>query len=376
MRPHVEFHCPHSDYFQQLVLGMYYCHVHGIAHRDLKPENLMLDETGKLKISDFGLSNLQNTTRSGKISVDLQLHTMCGTPEYVAPEVLMGKGYSGFTADVWSCGVILYVMLCGSLPFRDTEGSSIFSKIKNATYEMKPYLSEESKDMIRHLLVVDPKQRWTLDQVVQHPWFQKGFNSAALEVIRSQALPPPTDEAVASAFVEIEEDQGGENDTAPAYTSEGAVDMLDSLLQHASFHESNFVEKHTTFGIPRTPEDASACVFTALEQLNAHPQYTKDNQYRIKGSLDVPGSILTYNIQLFEPKTYGTTVVEVKKARGTPIDFHDFYRRLLDTLQKLTVTTAVATVVPGGAANTTATTTTSTHSALNLPDVPTVPDPK
>ncbi|XAR68728.1 Non-specific serine/threonine protein kinase [Bertholletia excelsa] len=102
-------------YFQQLISAVDYCHSHGVYHRDLKPENLLLDENWDLKVADFGLSAV-----SDQIRPDGLLHTLCGTPAYVAPEVLAKKGYDGSKVDVWSCGIILYVMTAGYLPSTTT----------------------------------------------------------------------------------------------------------------------------------------------------------------------------------------------------------------------------------------------------------------
>ena len=126
-------------YFQQLIMGVYYCHQQGIAHRDLKPENLLLDGNDNLKISDFGLSNLQ---RGGAGGGGTLLQTVCGTPNYVAPEVLKEKGYNGITADIWSCGVILFVMLAGYLPFDDPNMNALFNKIERGDYRMARHFSE------------------------------------------------------------------------------------------------------------------------------------------------------------------------------------------------------------------------------------------
>ncbi|KAI9079552.1 hypothetical protein K1719_038456 [Acacia pycnantha] len=111
------------SYFQQLINAVDYCHSRGVYHRDLKPENLLLDACGQLKVSDFGLSAL-----SQQIQDDGLLHTTCGTPNYVAPEVLDDRGYDGAAADLWSCGVILFVLLAGYLPFDDPNLMNLYKK--------------------------------------------------------------------------------------------------------------------------------------------------------------------------------------------------------------------------------------------------------
>ncbi|KAJ9675765.1 hypothetical protein PVL29_024613 [Vitis rotundifolia] len=116
-------------YFQQLINAVDYCHSRGVYHRDLKPKNLLLDSYGVLKISDFGLSALSQQVRE-----DGLLHTACGTPNYVAPEVLNNKGYDGASADIWSCGVILFVLLAGYLPFDEVNLMALYKKIYKADF--------------------------------------------------------------------------------------------------------------------------------------------------------------------------------------------------------------------------------------------------
>lgn len=150
--------------FQQILSGIEYCHYHGVVHRDLKPENLLLDQDHNIKIADFGLSNL---IRDGEF-----LHTSCGSPNYASPEVICGSMYAGPEVDVWSCGVILYALLCGSLPFDDENIPNLFKKIKNGIYSLPGHLSELSRDLIPRLLVVDPLRRITIPEIRQHPWYR------------------------------------------------------------------------------------------------------------------------------------------------------------------------------------------------------------
>ncbi|EJK45135.1 hypothetical protein THAOC_36264, partial [Thalassiosira oceanica] len=106
-------------FFKQLVEGVKECHGQGICHRDLKPENLLLDGNGDLKITDFGLSALHNNNENATQTSTQMLHTTCGSPHYVAPEILQGEGYDGRKADIWSMGVIAYVLVTGKLPFEN-----------------------------------------------------------------------------------------------------------------------------------------------------------------------------------------------------------------------------------------------------------------
>ncbi|KNE65638.1 CAMK/CAMKL/AMPK protein kinase [Allomyces macrogynus ATCC 38327] len=169
-------------FFQQLVAAVEYCHRHRIAHRDLKPENLLLDARKNLKIADFGLSN---TLRDGDF-----LQTSCGSPNYAAPEVISGKLYAGPEVDVWSCGVVLYVMLVGRLPFEDEYIPALFQKINGGVFAIPPYLSADARSLLQQMLVVDPLQRITLDGVRQHPFFTKNLPAYLnpLPPLRASAL--------------------------------------------------------------------------------------------------------------------------------------------------------------------------------------------
>ncbi|XP_039020700.1 CBL-interacting protein kinase 23-like isoform X3 [Hibiscus syriacus] len=138
-------------YFQQLINAVDYCHSRGVYHRDLKPENLLLDGNGVLKVSDFGLSALPQQVRA-----DGLLHTTCGTPNYVAPEVIDNKGYDGAKADLWSCGVILFVLMSGYLPFEDSNIVALYKKISKADFSCPPWFSSNAKKLIKRILDPNP----------------------------------------------------------------------------------------------------------------------------------------------------------------------------------------------------------------------------
>ncbi|KAL7197779.1 hypothetical protein ACSBR2_020325 [Camellia fascicularis] len=152
-------------FFQQIISGVECCHLHMVVHRDLKPENLLLDSEHNLKIADFGLSNIM---RDGHF-----LKTSCGSPNYAAPEVISDRLYAGPEVDVWSCGVTLYALLCGRLPFDDDNLPGLYAKIKNGVYTLPNQLSHGARDLIARILTIDPINRISIPEIRQHPWFQQ-----------------------------------------------------------------------------------------------------------------------------------------------------------------------------------------------------------
>jgi len=159
-------------FFQQLISGVAYCHAKGVAHRDLKLENTLLDgsDVPRLKICDFGYSKNSEIDSDPKSTV--------GTPAYIAPEVLKRQVYDGKSADVWSCGVTLYVMLVGKYPFEDKSDPrnfrSTITKIFACDYKFPTnvFLSDGVKDLIRRIFVVDPSKRIDVTGIQSHPWFK------------------------------------------------------------------------------------------------------------------------------------------------------------------------------------------------------------
>ena len=176
---------PALYYFRQLVEGVEYCHGMGVCHRDLKPENLLLDANGNLKISDFGLSSLYvgDEDSDGATRTKL-LHTTCGTPNYVAPEVLADQGYDGKKADVWSIGVVLYVLLAGFLPFDEPTIVALFAKIQNADFTYPSWFGSSVRDLLDSIFVADAELRITLTDVRNHPFvYVEGQESTPVNTI-------------------------------------------------------------------------------------------------------------------------------------------------------------------------------------------------
>ncbi|KAM3934426.1 uncharacterized protein RB166_001924 isoform 1-T2 [Leptodactylus fuscus] len=173
-----------SNVIRQVLSAVKYLHDNGIVHRDLKPENLLYltpDENAKIMITDFGLSKMEET---GIMS------TACGTPGYVAPEVLAQKPYSK-AVDCWSIGVITYILLCGYPPFYEETESKLFEKIKEGTYEFEsPFwddISKSAKDFISCLLEKDPKKRYNCESALKHPWIA-GNTALHRDIYRSVSM--------------------------------------------------------------------------------------------------------------------------------------------------------------------------------------------
>lgn len=169
-------------YFRQLISAVGYCHSQGIYHRDLKPENLLVDENGDLKVSDFGLSAMVNVANIPTTTTGL-LHTLCGTPAYVAPEILAKKGYEGSKVDVWSCGVVLYVLTAGYLPFHHPNLMAMYRKIYRGEYKCPKWMSSDLKRFLSRLLHTDPNVRITVNAILRDPWFAEGGSFALLDNI-------------------------------------------------------------------------------------------------------------------------------------------------------------------------------------------------
>ncbi|XP_054585318.1 serine/threonine-protein kinase MARK2-like [Eptesicus fuscus] len=171
LREHLENHGPLSERqaraaFRQVVSALRYCHQRGIAHRDLKPDNILLDEARTVRLADFGFSR--------RVSDDCKLSTFCGTFHYMAPELLQREPYDGRRADVWSLGVTLYRTLTGTVPFHADSFAKMRDQVLAGQFEVPPFMTRKGSNFLKTLLTVDPSQRSTLEEVMQHPWLTVG----------------------------------------------------------------------------------------------------------------------------------------------------------------------------------------------------------
>ncbi|KAH7711196.1 Protein KIN-29 [Aphelenchoides avenae] len=167
--------------FQQIVSAVAYCHVNGIVHRDLKAENLLLDKKGNVKLIDFGFSNYQKP--------DALLSTWCGSPPYAAPELLLAQEYNGTMSDVWSLGVVLYILVTAGFPFPGDSVDKLKRAVLGEHLKIPFWVSVECADLIRKMLTVSPAKRYTLTQVIQHRWFIAKMPDQIRDLLRDVGRP-------------------------------------------------------------------------------------------------------------------------------------------------------------------------------------------
>ncbi|RAL49705.1 hypothetical protein DM860_001996 [Cuscuta australis] len=309
-------------YFQQLVAAVDFCHSRGVYHRDLKPENLLLDEAGNLKVSDFGLSALAESRRQ-----DGLLHTTCGTPAYVAPEVITKRGYDGEKADIWSCGVILFVLLAGYLPFRDSNLMEMYKKISRGDFKCPRWFPPEVKKLLSRILEPNPVSRIPLSKLMQNSWFQKGFVQ-----FRSSS---PDQELSPRSVLEMEllVDNDQTAAAATAGTSDASMkptclNAFDIISLSPSFDLSGLFDVDTS----RKPESrfttqqTASTIVSKLEEIAMTESFRvekKDGTVKLQGSKQGRKGRLAIDAEIFEV-TPSFHVVEVKKSSGDTMEYRKF----------------------------------------------------
>ncbi|KAF8403564.1 hypothetical protein HHK36_011668 [Tetracentron sinense] len=321
-------------YFQQLINAVDYCHSRGVYHRDLKPENLLLDAYGNLKVSDFGLSAL-----SQQVKGDGLLHTTCGTPNYVAPEVLNDRGYDGTTADLWSCGVILFVLLAGYLPFDDSNLMTLYKKISTAEFTCPPWLSLGAMKLITQILDPNPMttinfiyhdqwQRITIPEILEDEWFKKGFKPPVFEEKDDTNL-----DDVEAVFKDSEEHhvmEKKEEEKPAAMNAFELISMSKGLNLGNLFEIEQEFKRETRFTSTCPANEIINKIEEAAKPLgfDVHKKNYKMKLENLKAGRKGNLSVATEVFQV-APSLH---MVEVRKAKGDTLEFHKFYKNLSTSL--------------------------------------------
>lgn len=332
-------------YFQQLISAVAFCHARGVYHRDLKPENILLDEEGNLKVSDFGLSAI-----SEQIKQDGLFHTFCGTPAYVAPEVLARRGYDAAKVDIWSCGVILFVLMAGYLPFHDQNVMAMYKKIYKGEFRCPRWFSPELTRFLTRLLDTNPETRITIPEIMENRWFKKGFKHIKF-YIEDDMLCSVNDND------DIESDQSlSECESEPEMESRR---RLASLPRPASLNAFDIISFSRGFDLSGLFEEGGdgarfvsgapvSKIISKLEEIAKIVSFTvrkKDCRVSLEGSREGAKGPLTIAAEIFE-LTPSLRVLEVKKKGGDRVEYEDFCNRELKPgLQNLTLEDA-ADVLP------------------------------
>ncbi|XP_022874114.1 CBL-interacting protein kinase 2-like [Olea europaea var. sylvestris] len=315
-------------YFQQLISTVDFCHSRGVYHRDLKPENLLLDENGNLKVSDFGLSALAESKRQ-----DGLLHTTCGTPAYVSPEVINRRGYDGAKADIWSCGVILYVLLAGYLPFHDSNLMEMYRKISKAEFKYPNWIPPDVRRLISKILDPNPNTRISISKIIENFWFRKGFpskvtKSSADSLIQDMDVKKAVvDAETMFSFVENKSTTGVKLDFA-THTNLNAFDIisLSPGFDLSSLFEENDQKKEARF----TSKQPSKTIVSKLEQvakrLNLKASKKDGGLLKFEGSKEGRKGVLSIDAEIFEvtPSFY---LVEMKKSNGDTLEYQKMMKQ-------------------------------------------------
>ncbi|KAK7412459.1 hypothetical protein VNO78_03923 [Psophocarpus tetragonolobus] len=333
-------------YFQQMIDALDHCHNQGVYHRDLKPENLLVDENGDLKVTDFGLSALVESRKN-----DGLLHTTCGTPAYVAPEVIKKKGYDGAKADIWSCGVILFVLMAGSLPFNDKNLMEMYKKIIKADFKFPQWFSFDVRRLVYRILDPNPTTRISIAKIVESRWFRKGY--VHIEALRLPPLSPRNDEDISDVHASFASSSDSDSDGSPLSNTASlmsnkeerpmklyplnAFDLisLSSGFDLSGLFEDYQNERQFTRFITTKPPSTIVSILEEVAHLDGRFKVMKKNGVvRLEGYKTGIKEQLTVDAEIFEV-TPSFHVVEVKKIAGNTLEYQQFRDQYLKPLSEM-----------------------------------------
>nr|XP_016512043.1 PREDICTED: CBL-interacting protein kinase 18-like [Nicotiana tabacum]XP_016512044.1 PREDICTED: CBL-interacting protein kinase 18-like [Nicotiana tabacum] len=304
-------------FFQQLITAVEFCHSRDVYHRDLKPENLLLDENGNLKVSDFGLSALAESKRQ-----DGLLHTTCGTPAYVAPEVIGRKGYDGAKADIWSCGVILFVLLAGYLPFHDSNLMNMYRKISRAEYKCPNWFPLEVRKLLSRILDPNPHTRISIAKIKESSWFKKGLESRHVrtKLVQNQNVNADGNVVCSSSL----ENSISSSDTKLELAKPMNLNAFDIISLSSGFDLSGlFIRNYQKEELQFTSVKPAAVIISKLEEvgrnLNLEIKKKEGGFLRLEGS---KYGTLCIDVQIFEV-TDSYYLVELRRSGGDAIEYQN-----------------------------------------------------
>ncbi|KAB2599208.1 CBL-interacting serine/threonine-protein kinase 1-like [Pyrus ussuriensis x Pyrus communis] len=311
--------------FQQLIDGVSYCHNKGVFHRDLKLENVLVDAKGNIKISDFGLSALPQHFRE-----DGLLHTTCGSPNYVAPEVLANKGYDGATSDIWSCGVILYVILTGFLPFDDRNLAVLYQKIIKGEALIPKWLSPGAKNLIKRIFDPNPATRITMTGIKSDEWFKQDYSPVNPDEEEDVNI---DDEAFSIHEVPSEGEKSP--DARHAHTHINAFQLIgmSSCLDLSGFFEKEdvserkirFASNHCAKDLLKKIEEIVMEMGYCVQKKNGRLKVMQEHKgVRSLGSLSAAAEVFEISPSLF--------VVELRKSYGDSSAYRQLCKKLSNDL--------------------------------------------
>jgi len=307
-------------YFQQLISAVDYCHSRGVYHRDLKPENLLLDENENLKVSDFGLSALSESKRQ-----DGLLHTTCGTPAYVAPEVISKTGYDGAKSDIWSCGVVLFVLVAGYLPFQGPNLMEMYRKIQNGDFRCPSWFSHKLKKLLYKILDPNPNTRISVQKIKESTWFRKGPGETRTV---KEKIPSENATTNAAPALAMRRKKNVHEDVKPLAVSN--LNAFEIISFSTGFDLSGlFIKKECKKETIFTSDKSAAAIISKLEDvakaLNLRIRKKDNGVIKIQGRKEGRNGVLQFDTEIFEI-TASYHLIEMKQTGGDSLE----YQKLLE----------------------------------------------
>ncbi|KAG8067088.1 hypothetical protein GUJ93_ZPchr0005g15820 [Zizania palustris] len=308
--------------FHQLIDGVSYCHDKGVYHRDLKPENVLVDQNGNIKISDFGLSALPQ-----HLGNDGLLHTTCGSPNYIAPEVLQNRGYDGSLSDIWSCGVILYVMLIGYLPFDDRNIVVLYQKIFKGDTQIPKWLSPSAQNLLQRILEPNPMKRINMAEIKSHEWFQKNYVPVA-------PYDDDDEDVQLGAHLPVKEKTNEESGDKKTYQINAfqLIGMASSLDLSGFFEEEEVSQRRIRFPSTHPPKYVFDKIESSATELGFQVQ-RGDSKLKVmrncNGSKNPESFFVCAEVFELGPALH---VVELRKSHGNPALYRQLCERISSDL--------------------------------------------